>query len=360
MTDLATRPAAPSAVAVRAAALAEYERLLDATARALSDAVPERTARARHDDRLAYAEWCVGNGRGPWPATADQLTAYTLHLTTAPRPARPGRAPDVRPYGPATIERRLSSVRTAHAELGMPTPDTRDAWRLLRAYRRRLALEKSEQGRTRKASPALPGELRLMLATLDRGTLAGARDAALLLVGYACAARISELVALDAAEAVETADGLLVTLYRKKIQRHTESAVPYASDPDMCPVRAVRALRVLLAAEGRTTGPLFVRVDRHGRIGEPMFRHGRPIGDAAGRITPRAAADVIARCADLAGLTGQWSGHSLRRGFATAARRRGADLEVIGRHGGWADGSKALLGYIEDADRWSNNPVAYE
>ncbi|MER6831985.1 hypothetical protein ABT352_38765 [Streptosporangium sp. NPDC000563] len=27
------------------------------------------------------------------------------------------------------------------------------------------------------------------------------------------------------------------------------------------------------------------------------------------------------------------------------------------RHGGWADGSTALLGYIEEADRWSDNPV---
>ncbi len=57
-------------------------------------------------------------------------------------------------------------------------------------------------------------------------------------------------------------------------------------------------------------------------------------------------------------LTGQWTGHSLRRGFATAARRAGHDLERIGRHGGWADGSRALLGYLEEADRWEQNPVA--
>ncbi|WP_433357918.1 hypothetical protein ACQP25_45295 (plasmid) [Microtetraspora malaysiensis] len=47
----------------------------------------------------------------------------------------------------------------------------------------------------------------------------------------------------------------------------------------------------------------------------------------------------------------------MRRGFVTAARRNGHALERIGRHGGWADGSRALLGYIEEADRWTDNPV---
>ncbi|MFD7377929.1 site-specific integrase [Streptomyces mirabilis] len=59
----------------------------------------------------------------------------------------------------------------------------------------------------------------------------------------------------------------------------------------------------------------------------------------------------------LAGFEGQWTGHSLRRGFATAARKAGHDLVGIGRHGGWADGSRALLGYLEDSDRWEDNPV---
>ncbi|WP_203959521.1 hypothetical protein [Sphaerisporangium siamense] len=74
-------------------------------------------------------------------------------------------------------------------------------------------------------------------------------------------------------------------------------------------------------------------------------------------MTAEAVADVVARIAAAAGLEGRWSGHSLRRGFATAARRDGKTLERIGRHGGWADGSRALLGYLEEGDRWTDNPV---
>jgi hypothetical protein len=43
--------------------------------------------------------------------------------------------------------------------------------------------------------------------------------------------------------------------------------------------------------------------------------------------------------------------------LATAARRAGHDLVRIGRHGGGKDGSPVLLGYLEDADRWTENPL---
>ncbi|GAA3831947.1 hypothetical protein GCM10022226_61360 [Sphaerisporangium flaviroseum] len=74
-------------------------------------------------------------------------------------------------------------------------------------------------------------------------------------------------------------------------------------------------------------------------------------------MTAEAVADGVARIAAAAELEGRWTGHSLRRGFATAARRDGKRLERIGRHGGWADGSRALLGYLEEGDRWTGNPV---
>ncbi|MEV5463422.1 hypothetical protein AB0L17_35545 [Streptomyces cellulosae] len=110
---------------------------------------------------------------------------------------------------------------------------------MLSGYRQRLAITKARAARPQKAAPATPDALREMLATLDRETLLGKRDAALLLLlGYACAARVSELTALDLDDVVETEDGLLVTVYRRKLKRHDEVAVPYGSNPATCPVRA--------------------------------------------------------------------------------------------------------------------------
>jgi hypothetical protein len=32
-------------------------------------------------------------------------------------------------------------------------------------------------------------------------------------------------------------------------------------------------------------------------------------------------------------------------------------LVTIARHGRWKDGSPVLLGYLEDANRWTDNPM---
>ncbi|MDH6229324.1 MULTISPECIES: tyrosine-type recombinase/integrase [Streptomyces] len=75
-------------------------------------------------------------------------------------------------------------------------------------------------------------------------------------------------------------------------------------------------------------------------------------------MTPlAAAAEVAERLAAAAGLTGAWSGHSLRRGFATAACAAGHDPLEIARAGGWADGSRVLARYLDDADRMKNSPL---
>lgn len=164
-------------------------------------------------------------------------------------------------------------------------------------------------------------------------------------------------MALDIADVRETPEGLLVTIYRRKIKTFTEVAVPYGRIPASCPVRAVRDLLAAMAEAGHTSGPLLVRITRHGHIAPPLTRGGKQIGDPHGRMTAEACAEIVGRIAAAAGLEGRWTGHSLRRGFATAARRAGATLERIGRHGGWKDGSTALLGYLEEGDRWTDNPV---
>jgi integrase len=99
-----------------------------------------------------------------------------------------------------------------------------------------------------------------MLRPADRTTLVGKRNAALVLLGFATAARVSELVALDISTAVETEHGHDVTLYRKKVRKHTTNAILYGTDPATCPVRALRAYLAALTARGRTDGPLFERL----------------------------------------------------------------------------------------------------
>jgi integrase len=165
-------------------------------------------------------------------------------------------------------------------------------------------------------APAVTAELRAMVAALP-GDLRGARDRALLLVGFAAALRRSELVALDRCDVAETAEGLVVTLRRSKTDQEGQSrkiGVPYGSNPATCPVRALRAWTEIA---GVVDGPLFVTVDRSGRPG-------------TARASDRAVARAVQRAAQGAGLDrARYAGHSLRAGLATSAAAAGASERSI-------------------------------
>lgn len=325
--------------------------LSPATIEAIAAGRADSTSRAYAADRAEFVQWCRSAGRTPMPATAETLAEYAAHLTTAPRP-RTGR-----PASPSSIDRAMSAIATLHAEYDLAKPGMKGARAVINGYRAALALAKDPAAKPKKATPAVPTAIRTMLAGVDRSTLQGKRDAALVLLGFATAARVSELVSFDVADIIRTENGLDTTIYRRKVKKFTDNAILYGTDPNTCPVRALLAYIEALAGVGRSSGPLFVRIDRHGRLAPPMQRKGQAIGDPAGRLTAPAAGQVVARLADAAHLVGDWSGHSLRRGFATAARLAGHDMIRIGRGGGWADGSKALAGYMEDVDRVTGSPL---
>lgn len=345
--------------------------LSESTRERLRSARPESTRRAYRTDLRRFLDWCTRHGlvpAGVMPSevtavgsvTDEQLsTALAILLRTAD-----GIAPAVTEYvngladagkAPATVERALAAISTAHRAAGAGLLDTASARAVLTAYRREWA---QAGHRARKATPATVKALRAMLAALDTSTMAGVRDQALLLLGFAMGARRGELVALDIADLTETAEGFEVLVRTSKTDHESAGrtvAIPYGSNPATCPVRAVRAWLALLDEHGRTAGALFLRVDRHGVLGRAATGRGTPDG----RITGEAVAYVVRRAALAANLdpAALWSGHSLRRGFATEARRAGHDQVRIGRQGGWVEGSRALAGYFEEADRWTDNPL---
>ncbi|MFF2933549.1 tyrosine-type recombinase/integrase [Streptomyces mirabilis] len=336
-------------------------RPLSAAARAAVQAgIPESTRRAYSADFQQFSEWCAMEHLPYLPADPETVTEYVTHLTITPRP-RTGR-----PYSPSSIERAIASIRTAHKAAALAPPETKGARKVLAGYKATLSESDDDTDRrhaqANRVNAAVPAVLRKFVATFDRATLKGKRDAALLLLAHAVAGRASELAALNISSVTFYDDdkrrGMAVKVYRKKIKRWTEPKVMYGSDPATCPVRAMQTYLKALAEEERTEGPLFVRVNRHGRIAPPMTRNGKTIGDPTGRMTTDAASDIVELAAAAAEVDGRWRSHSMRRGFVTAARAAGKDLVDIGRHGGWADGSKALLAYIEEDDGWGeNNPL---
>jgi integrase len=270
------------------------------------------------------------------------VTEYVSALTAANR-------------APATIERALAAIAAAHRASGAGALRSDRPRQVPRSYRRDRATTGTGV-RVRKAAPVTVAALRAMTDVVDRNSLIGIRDTALLVLGFALGARRSELAALDIADLSFTAEGVQVEIRTSKTGRDSHgrtAALPYGAHSVTCPVRTAQAW---LAAHNRNSGPLFVRIDRHGGIG----RTPTGCGSVDGRLTGQAIAIIVARTAVAAGLDPKaaWSGHSLRRGFATETYRTGADPLRVARAGGWKDGSATLLGYIDDVDRWHANPLA--
>jgi site-specific recombinase XerD len=317
--------------------------LSEATRRRVAESVPASTRRVYAGDWSRFTAWSAARALASLPAKPATLAEYANALVDA------GKAP-------STIERALAAISTAHRAAGRDRPDLGLARAVLRTHRRERAVAGIAQ--VRKAAPVTITVLRAMVAALDLDTAAGVRDRALLVVGFALGARRSELAALDLGDLVITDAGLQVTIRTSKTDRDSAGrivALPYGSHPDTCPVRVTQAWLALLAQHGRAAGPLFLRIDRHGHLGRaPSGR-----GATDGRLTGQAVALIVKRGALAADLdpAAAWSGHSLRRGYATETYRAGADPLRIARHGGWKDGSATLLGYVEELDRWRANPL---
>jgi site-specific recombinase XerD len=304
-------------------------------------AAPASTRRAYRGDWKRFEDWCVETGHDPLPATPQTVADYVDSLANNDK-------------APGTIRRAMASIAVAHRDAGTEAPDQILARKVLIRYRQ----ERAERGETvRKAEAVTIDTLRAMVATLDILVPVGVRDRALIVLGFALGVRRAELAALNITELKFSPAGLEVWIRRSKTDQEAIGrtvAIPYGAQLETCPVRAAQAWLELLAVNGRHSGPLFIRIDRHGKFG-----HSPAGGSRDGRLSAQAVAIVVNRTARRAHLdpTAAWSGHSLRRGFATETYRAGADPLRIARHGGWRDGSRTLLGYIEDVDRWEANPL---
>ena len=308
--------------------------------------VPGNTRRAYAGDWQRFAAWCELAGLQALPATPETLAEYASHLADL------GRAP-------ATIMRALASVSVVHQLGGRQPPSLLPARATVKGYRKQRADGGLPNARPASALPV--GQLRQASAALDPADIRQLRDRVVLVLGWAMMARRGTLAALDIADVARAEGGLDVTVRRGKADQEAEGravAVPYGSDPLTCPVRITLAWIDLLAARGIQHGPLLRYVDRHGRVaGEPgITLAGRT--SAAGRLSGWAINEIVQRAGLAAGIdVPKLTAHSLRAGGASGAHLGGADLLTTGRHGGWTDGSKALLGYIRDVDRWARNPM---
>ena len=282
----------------------------------------ESTLRGYRADWRNFCAWCESHGLSPLPASPETVAAYIAECA--------GR------LKVGSIQRRLNAIAEAHKATGLDSPTSTGMVRnTLKGIRRALGTA------TAPKAPTLTDDIRAMVDATDAGII-GARDRALMLLGFAGAFRRSELVGLDIADCAFGKDGLTVTLRRSKTDQDgagRKIGIPYGANPETCPVRTVQAW---LAEAGADAGPLFRSINRHGQV-------------QAGRLSGIDVARVVKKLAVRAGLdAAKYAGHSLRAGHATSAAIAGASERSIMKQTGHRS-VQMVRRYIRDGSLFREN-----
>ena len=238
------------------APLGDDERAYVAAARAAN------TLKGYRSDWAEWCSWCAREGLDPLAGEAAAISRYLVFLAGAG--AKVG-----------TMARRLSALRFAFRMRGLPDPT--GAARVVAVWE---GIRRTHGAPADQAAPLMPPELLDVLeacpvtkiwATPGRPPepdLAGARDKALLLVGFVGALRRSELVALDFEDVNDHPQGLVVTIPRSKTNQegNEPELVVLPIGPTRPAARCVPCAPGLswpASAPGRSSGPFPPATGRH-------------------------------------------------------------------------------------------------
>ena len=282
----------------------------------------ENTLRGYQSDWRHFFAWCESHGLCPLPASPETVASYVAECASRLKVG--------------SIQRRLNAIAEAHKAMGLESPTHSPiVANTMKGIRRMKGTAPAQK------APASTDDIRAMLDATDAG-LIGARDRALVLLGFAGAFRRSELVGLDVEDCAFSKDGLTVTLRRSKTDQQgagRKIGIPFGANPQTCPLRVLQAW---IEQAGITAGPLFRSINRHGQL--------RP-----SRLSGIDVARVVKKLADRAGLDATtYAGHSLRAGHATSAAIAGASERSIMNQTGHRS-VQMVRRYIRDGSLFREN-----
>ncbi|WP_406300086.1 integrase [Embleya sp. NBC_00888] len=315
-------------------------RLADAVAEAI---VPENT---KDTYAKAWRTWQRFTATQHLPVDEGgrgSLVAFVAWLL------REGRT-DGAGYAPSSASTILAAVVVGLRERGVHVArdDQAEARRAMDGLTVRLLQEGERRGRGQAKAVAAGDLYTVVRACPD--TLAGHRDRAPILTGLHYASRAQDPAGLLARDVALHPRDLVVTILTGKTKYAVcDARIVRQRDAEVCPVRAWENYRKRLAADAAPEwsapdAPAFVGIDQWGHV--------------TGGMTPDSITRAVKRVSARAGVAVAWTGHSLRVGHASMARRKGRDAVAIADQGGWARHSRSLHGYMQIEDGWDDNSSA--
>ena len=242
----------------------------------------------------------------------------------------------------STLKRRLVSIGVIHKLKGhyLDTKHPIIIENIMGIKRRKGSIQKGKK-------PLLINNLKLIINVIDESNnedIKKFRDRSIILMGFSGGFRRNEIVSLDYDDLDFVTEGLKINLKRSKTDQFGEGSVkalPYFDNPKYCPVLS---LKKWIEISNINSGPLFRRFSK----GSILLEN---------RLTDQTVAHLIKKYLKIAGIDSKnYSGHSLRSGFATAAAEGGAEERNIMAMTGHKS-TQMVRRYIKEANLFKNNAL---
>ena len=287
------------------------------------------TVRAYKSDFNDFGLFCAQNGFKSLPSEPKIVSLYLTQLST-------------KNVKMSTIRRRLVSIGVIHKLKGhyLDTKQPLIVENLMGIKRRKGSIQNGKK-------PLLINNLKKIINVIDeqkKEKIKIYRDRTIILIGFSGGFRRNEIVSLDFDDLDFVEEGLKINIKRSKTDQFgagSTKGLPYFENSQYCPVVSIKKW---IEISKINSGALFRRFTKGSNLSEK-------------RLTDQTVALLIKEYLGLAGIDStNYSGHSLRSGFATSAAEAGAEERTIMAMTGHKS-TEMVRRYIKNADVFKNNAL---
>ena len=309
--------------------ITDIKALQEETILNLQSSKAKNTVRAYKSDFRDFGLFCAQNGFKSLPSEPKIVSLYLTYLSTKDAKM-------------STLKRRLVSIGVIHRLKGhyLDTKHPSIIENIMGIKRRKGSIQKGKK-------PILISYLKKLIDVIDQQKnedIKKLRDRSIILIGFSGGFRRNEIVSLDYDDLDFVEEGLKIQIKRSKTDQFGEGfvkALPYFDSSKYCPVTSLKNWIEISKIE---SGPLFRRFVKGSKLSE-------------NRLTDQTVALLIKEYLKLAGIDSKnYSGHSLRSGFATSAAEAGAEERSIMAMTGHKS-TEMVRRYIKEANLFKNNAL---
>ena len=309
--------------------ITDIKSLQEETYLNLKSSKANNTIRAYKSDFKDFGLFCAKNGFNSIPSEPKIVSLYLTYLSTKKAKM-------------STLKRRLVSIGVIHKLKGyyLDTKHPSIIENIMGIRRRKGSIQKGKK-------PLLINSLKQLINVIDQQKIKEIkklRDRTIILIGFSGGFRRNEIVSLDYDDLEFVNEGLKINLKRSKTDQFgfgLTKGLPYFTNSQYCPVISIKKW---IKISEINSGPLFRRFTKGSNLSED-------------RLTDQSVALLMKKYLELAGIDSKnYSGHSLRSGFATSAAESGAEERSIMAMTGHKS-TEMVRRYIKEANIFKNNPL---